>query len=55
MPVDRLIINEDIRVVEWSPDVFAFLRQRDGYSNEILKESLDPVFNKEMVFKAGES
>jgi hypothetical protein len=29
----NLIINEDIQVTEWSPDVFAFLRHRDGYSN----------------------
>lgn len=49
------MINEDISIIEWSPDVFAFLRERDGYSNDILKESLDPEKNKEMVFKAGES
>jgi len=52
--MDRLIINEDIRITEWAPDVFAFLRVVDGYSNQILMESLDPEINADMVFKAGE-
>lgn len=51
----KLIINEDIQVTEWSPDVFAFLREQDGYSNQVLLESLDPLKNKDSVFKAGES
>ena len=38
-----------------APDVFAFLRQKDGYTNKILEESLDPDANRAMVFKAGES
>lgn len=50
-----MVINEDISVIEYSPDVFAFLRQRDGFSNEILMKSLDPEKNKQSVFKAGES
>jgi hypothetical protein len=50
-----LIINEDIKVTEWSPDVFAYLRHIDGYTNESLLESLDPEKNKDMVLKAGES
>lgn len=29
----KLVINEDIHVIEYSPDVFAFLRERDGYDN----------------------
>ena len=52
---NKLVINEDIEVTEYAPDVFAFLRQRDGYDNKILKESLDPEANRSMVFKAGES
>jgi len=51
----RLVINEDIQVTEYSPDVFAFLREQDGYNNQILRESLDPDVNRSMVFKAGES
>jgi len=51
----KLIINEDIRVTEYAPDVFAFLRERDGYDNRILRESLNPETNKSSVFKAGES
>lgn len=50
----KLVINEDIRVIEYSPDVFAFLRERDGFNNTILRESLDPEINKESVFRAGE-
>ena len=49
------MINEDIKVTEYSPDVFAFLREQDGYNNEILRQSLDPDANRQMVFKAGES
>ena len=33
MARDVLVINEDITVTEYAPDVFAFLRQKDGYSN----------------------
>lgn len=52
---NKLVINEDIEVTEYAPDVFAFLRQKDGYDNEILRQSLDPEANRRMVFKAGES
>ena len=52
---NKLVINEDIEVTEYAPDVFAFLRQKDGYTNKILEESLDPDANRAMVFKAGES
>jgi len=30
---NKLVINEDIEVTEYAPDVFAFLRQKDGYDN----------------------
>jgi len=50
-----LMLNEDICVTEHGPDAFAFLRILDGYSNDVLKDSLDPEKNKDMVFKAGES
>jgi len=33
----KLVINEDIHVIEYSPDVFAFLRARDGYDNSVLR------------------
>jgi hypothetical protein len=52
---NRLIINEDIYVTEYAPDIFAFLRQLDGIDNNTIKESLSPDANREMVFKAGES
>lgn len=55
-PLDKkLVINEDIHVIEYSPDVFAFLRARDGYDNKVLRDSLLPENNKNVVFKAGES
>jgi 1-phosphatidylinositol-4-phosphate 5-kinase len=50
----KLVINEDIQVTEYAPDVFAFLRQKDGYDNSVLRDSLHPEANKKMVFKAGE-
>jgi hypothetical protein len=52
---EKLVINEDIEVTEYAPDVFAFLRLKDGYDNSVLLESLDPERNRSMVFKAGES
>lgn len=51
----KLVINEDIMVVEYSPDVFAFLRERDGFDNDILRDSLRPDANMSAVFRAGES
>jgi len=30
---NKLVINEDIEVTEYAPDVFAFLRKKDGYDN----------------------
>jgi hypothetical protein len=49
------IINEDIVVEEYAPDVFAHLRAMDGIDDKLIKSSLSPKFNREMVFKAGES
>jgi len=42
-------------IAELAPDVFAFLRQKDKYDNQILLDSLNPLNNKDSVFKAGES
>jgi len=55
-----LVINEDMVVTEYAPDVFAYLRNLDFPSTEynaeeIFKQSLNPEENKDMVFKAGES
>jgi len=49
------IINEDIVVEEYAPDVFAHLRAMDGIDKNLIKSSLSPKFNRDMVFKAGES
>jgi len=49
------MLNEDVLVTEYAPDVFAFLRAMDGYDNDSIKKSLHPDNNKKSVFKAGES
>lgn len=49
------MLNEDVEVTEYAPDVFAFLRQMDGYDNDNLRKSLAPDKNLNSVFKAGES
>lgn len=51
---DFLIINEDIEIKEIAPKVFAAIRVSDGITNEMIRESLSPENNREMVFKAGE-
>ena len=33
---ESLTINEDIMVTEYAPDVFSFLRLKDGFSNKTL-------------------
>jgi len=50
-----LIINEDVKVTEYSPRVFQFLRHLDGISHDIIKESLSADKNRDSCFKAGES
>jgi 1-phosphatidylinositol-4-phosphate 5-kinase len=52
---EDLIINEDIKVIEFAPDVFSFLRQIDNIDHEAILKSLHPDFNRESVFRAGES
>lgn len=52
---NMMIINEDITVEEYAPEVFAHLRAMDGIDDAFLKRSLSPKFNRDMVFKAGES
>lgn len=52
---DALIVNEDVKVTEFAPDAFAYLRDLDGIDQEKVKESLSPEYNRESVFKAGES
>lgn len=49
------MINEDIKIIEYSPDIFAFLRRLDGITEEEIKYSLSTDLNRDMVFKAGES
>lgn len=50
-----MIINEDVIVTEYAPDIFAFLRNLDGIDQNMIKASLSAEFNRDSVFKAGES
>ena len=51
-----IMIDKGIKVIEYAPDVFAQLRDLDGFNNESLKNSLDPIIegNVKNMFKAGE-
>lgn len=50
-----LIINEDVKIIEYAPKIFAFLRKLDDISQKDVKDSLSAKKNRDMVFKAGES
>ena len=53
------LIHDEMTVTEYAPDVFAFLRQLDGYDaendNKQLKESFDLKANLKSIKKARES
>jgi len=51
-----IMIDKDIKVIEFAPDVFAYLRNMDGFNNASLVESLSPnnEGNVNNMFKAGE-
>ena len=49
-----IIINEDISVEELAPKIFSIIRTREGITNTVIKNSLSPELNRDMVFKAGE-
>ena len=51
---DFVFINEDIKVTELAPKVFAAIRREDNISNEMIKYSLSPDNNRDQAFKAGE-
>lgn len=49
-------MDKEILCTEYAPDVFAHLRQLDGFSNDDLKKSLDPMIqaNISQILKSGE-
>lgn len=49
------MINEDVRVTEYAPQCFAFLRRLDNVDSGVIKESLSAEANRDSVFRAGES
>ena len=53
-PPKPLIINEDIKITELAPKIFAMIRNQENIKTENIIESLSPEFNRDMVFKAGE-
>lgn len=44
-----------MKITEFAPDIFAFLRSLDGIDQNKIRESLSPELNRDSVFKAGES
>ena len=50
------VIDQEIECTEFSPDVFAHLRDMDGFNNQNLMESLSPEIdaNIKRIFSAGE-
>jgi 1-phosphatidylinositol-4-phosphate 5-kinase len=50
------IIDKDITVTEYAPDIFAHLRRLDGYGLNDLEASMDPSLdaNVRKIFKSGE-
>ena len=52
---DVIIINETVKVKEYAPDSFAFLRNLDEIDQNVIIDSLSPEKNRDSVFKAGES
>jgi 1-phosphatidylinositol-4-phosphate 5-kinase len=50
-----IIINETVKVTEYAPDAFAYLRRHDEIDQDVIVRSLSPELNRDSVFKAGES
>ena len=50
------ILDKEIEITEYAPDIFAHLRMIEGIKMEHLRESLDPQDDKNIanIFKAGE-
>jgi hypothetical protein len=51
---NTLIINENIKIIELMPYVFAKIREKDMITNDMIKSSLSPEFNRDQAFNAGE-
>lgn len=52
---NKIIINEMVEIIEHAPVAFQQIKEWDGIKNEDIKLSLHPDFNRDNVFKAGES
>jgi 1-phosphatidylinositol-4-phosphate 5-kinase len=49
------MISEEVKITEFCPDVFAYLRHQDKISLEVLKESMNPEANRTQIYNSGES
>jgi hypothetical protein len=50
-----LVINETVRITEYAPAIFDKIKKQDGITAEAIRMSLAPKYNRDAVFKAGES
>lgn len=48
-------LTDTVKVTEYSPNIFGFLRSQDGISLEDIQTSLDPLSNLSAISNAGES
>lgn len=52
---DKMNIYEDVKIYDYGYKGFLKLREKDGITKEMIKQSLDPRENYEQAKKAGES
>jgi len=52
---EKLVLNKPVIVIAYYCQNFAKLREQDGITEDIIKLSLCPTFNRTNVFKAGEA
>ena len=52
---DKTNIYEDVKIYDYGYKGFLKLREKDGITKEMIRESLDPGTNYEQSKKAGES
>ena len=45
--MNKIVINETVEIVEYAPEVFLDIRDKDGITNEVIKNSLHPELNRE--------
>lgn len=51
----KIVINETVEIFEHAGQIFQSLRKADFITNRDILNSLCPEYNREQIFKAGES